>query len=149
MATTGKLELTIKINELLQVKTVEPPARSGGKNTPSIRKEVSLTSTESNVYSDARSGGWDISSNRIVGDFTQLTTAKDGSICEYPTIDKERDPEAIGDWYWHYTYKLKNPEGKFVTHTETVPRRKVPTVRDLIAQNTSVAGILEYLHSSS
>jgi hypothetical protein len=81
--------------------------------------------------------------------FTQLKTAKDGSTCEYPTIDKERDPDAIEDWYWHYTYKLKNPEGKFVTHTKTVPRRKVPTVRDLIAQNTSVAGILEYLHSSS
>lgn len=81
--------------------------------------------------------------------FTQLKTAKDGSICEYPTIDKERDPDAIEDWYWHYTYKLKNIEGKFVTHTKTVPRRKVPTVRDLIAQNTSVAGILEYLQSSS
>jgi hypothetical protein len=81
--------------------------------------------------------------------FTQLKTAKDGTICEYPTIDKERDPEAIGDWYWHYTYKLKNPAGKFVTHTKTVPRRKVPTVRNLIAQNTSVAGILEYLQSSS
>ena len=81
--------------------------------------------------------------------FTQLKTAKDGSICEYPPIDKERNPDAIGEWYWHYTYKSKNPEGKFVTHTKTVPRRKVPTVRALIAQNTSVAGILEYLHSSS
>jgi hypothetical protein len=80
--------------------------------------------------------------------FTQLKTSKDGSMSEYPSIDKERDPDTIEDWYWHYTYKLKNPQGKFVTHTKTVPRRKVPIVRDLIAQNTSVVGILEYLHSS-
>jgi hypothetical protein len=81
--------------------------------------------------------------------FTQLKTAKDGSICEYPIIEGERNPDAIGDWYWHYTYKSKNLKGKFVTYTKTVSRRKVPTVRDLIAQNTSVAGILEYLQSSS
>jgi hypothetical protein len=81
--------------------------------------------------------------------FTQLKAAKDGSTREYPTIDKERDPDAIEDWYWHFTYKEQNLQGKFVTRTKTVPRRKVSTVHNLIAQNTSIVGILEYLQSSS
>jgi hypothetical protein len=88
--------------------------------------------------------------------FTQLKTAKDGSMSEYPSItsgrqanEGERDPENIDHWYWHFTYKEKNLQGKFVTRTKTVPRRKVSTIHDLIAQNTSIAGILEYLHSSS
>jgi hypothetical protein len=81
--------------------------------------------------------------------FTQLKAAKDGSMSEYPAIEGERDPDNIDHWYWHFTHKEKNPQGKFVTCTKTVPRRKVPTVRDLIAQNTSIAGILEYLESSS
>jgi hypothetical protein len=81
--------------------------------------------------------------------FTQLKAAKDGTLVEYPTIEGERDPENIDHWYWHFTYKEKNIKGKFVTCTKTVPRRKVPTVGDLIAQNTSITGVLEYLHSSS
>ena len=80
--------------------------------------------------------------------FTQVKISKDGSISEYPAIKRERDPLIIEDWYWHYTYKQKNLQGKFVTHTKTVPRSKVPTVSDLIAQNTSVTGILEYLQST-
>jgi hypothetical protein len=81
--------------------------------------------------------------------FTQLKAAKDGSMSEYPAIEGERDPDNIDHWYWHFTHKEKNPQGKFVTCTKTVPRRKVSTVCDLIAQNTSIAGILEYLESSS
>jgi hypothetical protein len=80
--------------------------------------------------------------------FTQVKTAKDGSRREYPSIEGDRDPLNIFHWYYHYTYKQKSIQGKFVTHTKTVPRSKVPTVSDLIAQNTSVTGILEYLQSS-
>jgi hypothetical protein len=80
--------------------------------------------------------------------FTQMKTAKNGSMSEYPAIKGERDPLNIDHWYWHYTYKQKNLQDKFVTRTQTVPRSKVPTVSDLIAQNTSVTGILEYLRSS-
>jgi hypothetical protein len=80
--------------------------------------------------------------------FTQAKTDKNGSLSEYPMIKEARDPLKINHWYWHYTYKQKNLQGKFVTHTKTVPRSKIPTVRDLIAQNTSVTGILEYLQSS-
>ena len=80
--------------------------------------------------------------------FTQVKTGKDGSLSEYPPIEGERDPLKIEHWYWHYTYKEKNLQGKFVTHTKTVPRSKVSTVGGLIAQNTSVIGILEYLQSS-
>ena len=76
--------------------------------------------------------------------FTQVKIAKDGSAIEYPPIKEARDPLKINHWYWHYTYKQKNLQGKFVTHTKAVP-----TVSDLIAQNTSVTGILEYLQSSS
>jgi hypothetical protein len=79
--------------------------------------------------------------------FTQLKAAKDGTLVEYPPIEGERDPENTDHWYWHLTYKEKNLQGKFVTRTKTVPRQKVATVGDLIAQNTSIAGILEYLQS--
>jgi hypothetical protein len=81
--------------------------------------------------------------------FTQLKAAKDGTLVEYPSIAGERDLDRLDHWYWHFTYKEKNLQGKFATRTKTVPRRKVLTVRDLIAQNTSIAGIIEYLHSSS
>jgi Sec7-like guanine-nucleotide exchange factor len=80
--------------------------------------------------------------------FTQVKTAKDASEREYPAIEVERDVSNINHFYWCYTYKDKNTKGKFVTRTKTVPRCKVPTVKDLIAQNTSVEGILEYLRSS-
>jgi hypothetical protein len=80
--------------------------------------------------------------------FTQLKAAKDGSVYEYPTIEGERDPENIDHWYWHFTYKERNKQGKFVTRTKTVPRRQVLTVRDRITQDTPVARILEYLESA-
>jgi hypothetical protein len=81
--------------------------------------------------------------------FTQVKTAKDGSKREYPKIAKvERDRTNINHWFWHYTYLGKNLQDKSVTRTKTVPRCKVPTVASLIAQNTSVEGVLEYLRSS-
>ncbi len=80
--------------------------------------------------------------------FMQLKAARDGFMNEYPIIKGERDSATIDHWYWHFTYKEKNLQGKFVTRTKTVPRRKVPTVHNLIVQNTSIAGILEYLQSS-
>ena len=80
--------------------------------------------------------------------FTQLKAAKDGCMNEYPAIEGERDPANIEHWYWHFTYKEQNLQGKFVTRTKTVPRRKVSTVHNLIVQNTSIVGILEYLQSS-
>jgi hypothetical protein len=80
--------------------------------------------------------------------FTQWKATVDGSMREYPPVEGERDPENPKHWYWQLTYKAKNGEGKFVTQTQTVPRRKVATVRSLIEQNTSIVGILEYLRSS-
>jgi hypothetical protein len=80
--------------------------------------------------------------------FTQSKVDKDGKIREYPTVEGDRDPENIQHWYWQFTYKVKNDWGKFVTQTQTVPRRKVTTVRSLIEQNTSIQGVLEYLRSS-
>jgi hypothetical protein len=80
--------------------------------------------------------------------FTQVKTAKDGSKREYPKIDGDRDRSNLNHWFWHYTYLGENLQGKSVTRTKTVERCKVSTVTSLIAQNTSVEGILEYLRSS-
>jgi hypothetical protein len=81
--------------------------------------------------------------------FTQVKTAKDGSKREYPKIaEVERDRANVNHWFWHYTYLDKNLQDRSVTRTKTVSRCQVPTVASLIAQNTSVEGILEYLRSS-
>ncbi len=81
--------------------------------------------------------------------FTQVKTAKDGSKWEYPKIaEGKRDRANVNHWFWHYTYLGEALQSKCVTRTKTVSRCKVPTVASLIAQNTSVEGILEYLRSS-
>lgn len=89
--------------------------------------------------------------------FTQWKVDKDGNNREYPPVDgdspkgtlRERQPDDPKHWYWQFTWKERDELGKFVTHIRTVPRRKVETVRSLIEQNTSIAGILEYLRSSA
>ena len=80
--------------------------------------------------------------------FTQQKVDKDGKTREYPPVEGERELGNPQHWYWQFTWKQKDEGGKFVTQTQTVPRRKVETVRSLIEQNTSVVGILEYLRSS-
>jgi hypothetical protein len=80
--------------------------------------------------------------------FTQWKVDKDGNKREYPPVDGEREQDNLDHWYWQFTWKEKDDRGKFVSCTRTVPRRKAGTVRSLIEQNTSIAGILEYLRSS-
>jgi len=61
-------------------------------------------------------------------------------VASYPRVEGHRDPDNINHWYWGYSYEeLVN--GVWKNRTLPVPKFRVLTVRDMIAQNSPVAAI--------
>jgi hypothetical protein len=85
------------------------------------------------------------------GSLSQRTKTKrlaNGEEKEYPLVRGERDPERYDHWFWQYTYKEKQEDGKFRTRTVSVSQTQAPVVRGMIRTNGTVAAILEYLIGS-
>jgi hypothetical protein len=78
--------------------------------------------------------------------FVQVKKNKIGELIEYPKVEGERDPRNIDHYFWCYSFKEKIQD-KFMTRSKSVPRSKVPTVRDLIAKSTPTAEILVFLYA--
>jgi hypothetical protein len=78
--------------------------------------------------------------------FIQVKKNKIGEFIEYPKVEGERDPKNIDHYFWCYSFKEKIQD-KFMTRSKSVPRSKVPTVRDLIAKSTPTAEILVFLYA--
>jgi hypothetical protein len=76
--------------------------------------------------------------------FVQVKKSKAGKLTEYTKVNGERDRRNIDHYFWCYTFKQK-VQDKFLTRSKSVPRSKVPTVRDLIAKSTPTAEILIFL----
>jgi hypothetical protein len=79
---------------------------------------------------------------------TKKKQLKDGSTREYPLVKGQRHIENINDWFWHYTFKFKQADGKFKTRTISVLPAQVPIVKSLIVQNVDVETISSYLRGS-
>jgi hypothetical protein len=79
---------------------------------------------------------------------TKKKKLRDGTTREYPLVPAQRQVENINHWFWHYTFKSKQADGKFKTQTISVLPRQVPTIKLLIAQNIDVETILSFLRGS-
>jgi hypothetical protein len=79
---------------------------------------------------------------------TKKKKLKNGQTREYPLILTNRDPLNIFHWFWHLTYKQKQPNGKFTSRTVSVRPKQVAGVKVLIAGNAQLETVLSYLLSS-
>jgi hypothetical protein len=71
-----------------------------------------------------------------------------GKIREYPLVIGNRDIHNILHWFWHLSYKQKEADGKYKSHTVSVRPEQVAAVKVLIAGNAQLEVVLSYLHSS-
>jgi hypothetical protein len=79
---------------------------------------------------------------------TKKKKLQNGQIQEYPLAIGERDPHNILHWFWHLTYKQKELDGKYKSHTVSVTPAQVAAVQVLIAGNAQLEVVLSYLRSS-
>ena len=79
---------------------------------------------------------------------TKHKKLKSGEIKEYPLVLGHRDPQNIDHWFWNFTYKEKDKDGKYRTRTASVRGKQVAAVRVLILGNVQLELILAYLSSS-
>jgi hypothetical protein len=79
---------------------------------------------------------------------TKQKKLKSGEIKEYPLVSGNRDPQNIDHWFWNLTYKEKDEDGKYRTHTASVRAQQVEAVKVLILGNVELEVILAYLKSS-
>ncbi|MCY7337950.1 MAG: hypothetical protein LH613_17350 [Chamaesiphon sp.] len=86
--------------------------------------------------------------NGSLNQFTQKVKNKSGEVIEYPKINGIRDPDNPQHWRWHFTYKGKDKDGKYRTHTLSVRPQQVEAIKVLILGNVQLEAILAYLKSS-
>jgi hypothetical protein len=79
---------------------------------------------------------------------TKKKKLQNGQIREYPLVRVERDPHNVLHWFWHLSYKQKEPDGKYKSHTVSVRPEQVAAVQVLIAGNAQLDVVLSYLRSS-
>jgi hypothetical protein len=80
---------------------------------------------------------------------TKKKTLHNGVSKEYPLVIGERDPLKVQHWFWQLTWKEKQDNGKYKSHTASVSPQQVPTVKALIAGNAQLEVILSYLRGST
>jgi hypothetical protein len=79
---------------------------------------------------------------------TKKKKLQNGKIREYPLVNGDRDPTNILHWFWHLSFKLREPDGRFKSHTVSVRPEQVEAIQVLIVGNVQLETILSYLQSS-
>jgi hypothetical protein len=79
---------------------------------------------------------------------TKKKQLQNGQPKEYPLVIGERDPLNILHWFWHLTYKERQPDGKYKSRTVSVTPEQVAAVKVLITGNAQLEVVLSYLRSS-
>jgi hypothetical protein len=79
---------------------------------------------------------------------TKKKKLQNGQIREYSLVSIEREAHNVLHWFWHLSYKQKEPNGKYKSHTVSVRHKQVAAVQVLIAGNAQLDVVLSYICSS-
>lgn len=79
---------------------------------------------------------------------TKKKKLQNGQIQEYPLVSVERDAHNVLHWFWHLSYKQKESDGKYKSHTVSVRSEQVAALKVLIAGNVQLETVLSYIRNS-